>query len=280
MLVRMQTKKLNQGETIFKEGDDSQESYRVLSGRVEISMSTSTGKRVLSLLAEGDIFGEMGMVDDKPRSASATALDAVELQVITEEDFNKLIVEDPAQIRPYLGVFFERLRSADNRLRLELQRRNPQKEGERTGSLALAEASYVDHDEQPQEADGERPGTVKMISVAGESPEASHSVDVAIEKFPFKIGRRYFGPDSSIFSQNDLFLADKGPYNVSRNHCAVELNGNRLMIRDRGSRLGTLVNGVRIGLTGESLTAELQSGENVVVLGNANGPFHFKVVIG
>ena len=85
---------------IFREGDTTQEAYRILKGRVEISI-TGEGKAViLAQLGEGDIFGEMAMVDERPRSASAQALEVTECEVLTPENFNELVLSRPEVLIP------------------------------------------------------------------------------------------------------------------------------------------------------------------------------------
>src|SRR6201986_4701533 len=107
------------GELIFREGDESSEAYWVLSGKVEISIDTPKGRSVLTTLEEGEIFGEMGMIDDLPRAATARALTATEVDVVNERDFHLEILRDEGRLMPYLDMLFERLRSTNAMLRAE-----------------------------------------------------------------------------------------------------------------------------------------------------------------
>ncbi|MDO8140847.1 MAG: cyclic nucleotide-binding domain-containing protein, partial [Candidatus Brocadiales bacterium] len=104
------------GEIIFKEGDVSDNAYIIKTGQVEISKDTGTQKVVLAVLKEGDIFGEMGLIEDKPRSATATALDDVRLKAINHEKFNELFLKDPASLIPFFKAVFERLRTMNEML--------------------------------------------------------------------------------------------------------------------------------------------------------------------
>src|SRR5258708_30291479 len=99
------------GEFIFREGDESSEAYWILSGQVEISIETPRGRSVLTILEEGEIFGEMGMIDDLPRAASARALTETEVDVVNELDFHHEVLRDHGRLMPYLDAPFERLRS-------------------------------------------------------------------------------------------------------------------------------------------------------------------------
>ena len=104
-------------------------------------------------------------------------------------------------------------------------------------------------------------------------------IEVAVEEFPFKIGRiSDLGPGSP-FANNDLFINDRVPWNVSRNHCAIERRGNQIVVQDRGSKLGTVVNGRPIGVRFTKIVTELNPGKNELVLGGKGSPHKFSVTV-
>ena len=115
----MRTQCFPAGDKIFREGDDSRDAYRILSGRVDISIGTGGKRILLARLGPGDIFGEMALIEDKARSATATAEIGVEAEVMSPADFNRIILQDPARLLPYLASFFERLRTT-NKYRLSI----------------------------------------------------------------------------------------------------------------------------------------------------------------
>ena len=99
-----------------------------------------------------------------------------------------------------------------------------------------------------------------------------------IDHFPFRVGR----PSSrqrDPFEINNLSLPDSRPFNVSRNHFSVEKNSEGVFIHDRGSYLGTIVNGKVIG--GDHLGAwtPLKDGENKVIVGSHHSPFRFRIIV-
>ena len=69
----MEQKSYSGGEIIFSEGDDGDSAFLVASGAVEISMMSEKGKEVLGTIKQGQMFGEMALISDKPRSATAAA---------------------------------------------------------------------------------------------------------------------------------------------------------------------------------------------------------------
>lgn len=103
-------------ETLFREGDRAHEAYMVDEGTVRISRSVGEDRHALTLvtLRKGDLFGELSLIDDKPRSADATASTNAELIVLSREDFLEAIAEDPGRSRALLAILAERLRRMDD----------------------------------------------------------------------------------------------------------------------------------------------------------------------
>ena len=298
------------GQMIFREGDTTQEAYRILKGRVEISIAGEGKAVILAQLGEGDIFGEMAMVDERPRSASAQALEVTECEVLTAENFNEAVLQRPEILIPYLASFFERLRTANDRLRMEMRLR-AQAEQRASVPVASTSAAPVARVVAPL-TKSIAPPSLEMTRVSAPAPVATapsaapvtpppeggyqsviltacndHArarlpeTSVAIQKFPFRIGRKHDTPGkgATVFASNDLPIADDQPYQISRNHCSIEREGDNFFVRDRGSSLGTVVNEAAIGLAENSLTQDLRGGENQILLGSDDSQFQFKVTL-
>jgi CRP-like cAMP-binding protein len=298
------------GQMIFREGDTTQEAYRILKGRVEISIAGDGKAVILAQLGEGDIFGEMAMVDERPRSASAQALEVTECEVLTAENFNEAVLQRPEILIPYLASFFERLRTANDRLRMEMRLR-AQAEQRASVPVASNPAAPVARVVAPL-TKSIAPPSLEMTRVSAPAPVATapsaapvtpppeggyqsvvltacndHAMarlpesSVTIQKFPFRIGRKHDTPGkgATVFAANDLPIADEKPYQISRNHCSIEREGDHFFVRDRGSSLGTVVNDAAIGLAENSLTQDLRGGENQILLGSDDSQFQFKVTL-
>jgi len=107
------------GEVIFKEGDIGDEAFMILSGEVEISIKTGNGSVTLAKLGRGEIFGEMALIDDQPRMATATSLAETTLSAVPEEAFKKRLTwlsEEDRIISRILESFVTRLRQQGNHL--------------------------------------------------------------------------------------------------------------------------------------------------------------------
>ena len=109
----MATEHFQRGQIIFREGDKSQEAYFVVSGLIEISINTSHGTQSLAKMGPGEIFGEMGMIMDRPRSATATALENTTVETIADNEFDQQIIQRPDRLHVYLATLFERIRKTD-----------------------------------------------------------------------------------------------------------------------------------------------------------------------
>src|SRR2546425_6209657 len=103
------TVKHKKGEMIYVEGDLGSEMYVVQSGAVRIYRELAGVKQELAIMEKGDFFGEIAVLEGLPRSASAEALDNVELIEINSTTFDKMI-------RGNIEIAVRMLRKLSNRL--------------------------------------------------------------------------------------------------------------------------------------------------------------------
>mgnify|MGYP003394834626 CR=1 FL=1 len=88
-------KKAPKNVFIIKEGEESREMYLVKQGKAEVMLNNDNGDQlILSTLNEGDIFGELSLLDDKPRSANVIALENCVLLVINKADFYEFLYKN------------------------------------------------------------------------------------------------------------------------------------------------------------------------------------------
>ena len=101
------------GDTIFNEGDDGDEAFLIVSGEVEIHINSGGRAIVLATLGRGQIIGEMALIDNHPRMATAKALAETMLTVIPQEAFQKRLdwlAGEDRMISHLLKLFVDRLR--------------------------------------------------------------------------------------------------------------------------------------------------------------------------
>ena len=100
------------GAEVINEGESGDCAYIIETGRLEVSkINEENNKQILGQLKENDIFGELGLIDGLPRSATVTALEDCTVKVITKESFNLLSSTNPKALMPILKVLASRLRS-------------------------------------------------------------------------------------------------------------------------------------------------------------------------
>jgi CRP-like cAMP-binding protein len=94
------------GEALFREGEEGDRMYVVLDGRVDILI----GDTVVEVASRGVVLGEMAMIDDAPRSASAIAKTASRLVAIDRKRFHLLVQRHPGFSTHVMKVLADRLR--------------------------------------------------------------------------------------------------------------------------------------------------------------------------
>ena len=101
--------RIKAGDVIFREGDQARELFVIKSGNVRIQI----GNRTISELGPEAIFGEMALIDNEPRSASAIAVTDIELVAVSEKQFVFLVSQTPYFALKVMRVLAQRLRATN-----------------------------------------------------------------------------------------------------------------------------------------------------------------------
>ncbi|MDX2102699.1 MAG: cyclic nucleotide-binding domain-containing protein [Alphaproteobacteria bacterium] len=99
------------GAVIFQEGRPGSDAFIVESGAVEISRTSGDRKVVLGTIPAKGIFGEMALIDDKPRLATATAVGPTVCIVIPKAQINEMMAASPPFIRAVVKILIANIRS-------------------------------------------------------------------------------------------------------------------------------------------------------------------------
>jgi len=111
------SRSLADGETLFVKGDPGDALYGVRRGQIVIATTLSSGRQLtLNILGPGDVFGEIALLDGRPRSADAVASGQVELFTIRRSDFQNLLKQQPDITTKIIELLCERLRLSSERL--------------------------------------------------------------------------------------------------------------------------------------------------------------------
>ena len=113
-------KQLLRGDVLFRENDKPFSLFLVETGRIAIVNKSFIGKEsVIALMENGDLFGEMGLFDERGRSAEARALEESCVIEVPYEPINKLYEENPSQLWEVVTMLVNRLRNMDEVLARE-----------------------------------------------------------------------------------------------------------------------------------------------------------------
>jgi len=123
-------RKLEAGETLFKTGEPGESLYIVRDGEVELFIRDTAGQKILLAIAgNGEVFGELALLDRGPRTATAMALTDTELLELDREDLLLLFHKSPTAALRLLAAMSQMTRKADELLRTRVSR-NPNEENE------------------------------------------------------------------------------------------------------------------------------------------------------
>ena len=112
--------RLEGGETVFEAGSAGNEMYIIKSGRIKVYRIFDDNEIAFAEFSAGDAFGEMSLIDEYPRSASATALEDCLLLALPRATFKQIVERDPSVgvklLLAVAEVFSKRMRKTDKLL--------------------------------------------------------------------------------------------------------------------------------------------------------------------
>ncbi len=111
LLAPARVERLDEGRVLFRKGDPGDRLYVVLAGRISIGTASEEGKEVVfNVLGRGAVFGEIALLDGKPRTADATAMAESHLLVLERKDFMPFLESHPEVAARLIAVLCERVR--------------------------------------------------------------------------------------------------------------------------------------------------------------------------
>ncbi len=110
-------RKFQKDAVIFFEDDLGDSLFMIISGRVKVTILSDDGREIiLSMLSEKDFFGEMSLLDNEPRSATAIAVQDTEVTVLHQKEFMSIVENRPRVLLNLLSVLSDRLRKANHQI--------------------------------------------------------------------------------------------------------------------------------------------------------------------
>ncbi|MBT4888567.1 MAG: cyclic nucleotide-binding domain-containing protein [Rhodospirillales bacterium] len=106
----MERRTYQTGALIFKQGDSANNAYVVQEGSVEIFIAKDDGVQVLATIPKGGIFGEMALIDDTPRMASARMGKGGTVVIVNRSTIDQKLAKTDPFIRTLLNIFVQTIR--------------------------------------------------------------------------------------------------------------------------------------------------------------------------
>jgi CRP-like cAMP-binding protein len=272
----MKQGKYNAGDILFKEGDPSDVVYKIVSGEVEVFMESDGKTVVLGLMRAGEFLGEMGIVDDQPRSASARAKGQVAVIIYEENEFLRLISRDSVSAERLIIRLCERLRNVSRKFTEATV--STKKEGAIATETSVGETgdTQAGHISETNGSTGLR---ITLFPLSQQLMPHLPSEGIEVTKLPFTVGRLPEGNEPDSAMQIDLKIPDNRPFRLSRRHFALYQNLDGCGVLDLGSALGTELNDDFLGHNFGQDFGYLKSGENRITAGGADSPYNFKILM-
>ncbi len=222
------------GEYICREGELGTEMYIINEGKVEILNQVGDEEQLLAVLEKGDFFGEMSVLEDLPRAASARAATDVRLLQINGSTFDQLLQSNPEIAVRMMRKLSRRLRETDEMLKSLSGTRVTSRELPRPVIQAVAE------------------GPERLVHAAsGMEFPLSESSETTI-------GRK--DPVTGIYPDIDLTPIDN-QRSISRRHAKIYRRGSKFFFGEEiGTMNSTFLNGRRLE-TG--IPAEIRPGDEL-----------------
>lgn len=254
-------KRFEPGDTLFRQGDPSDHVVLVRSGRADVLREVGEDCILLGTAKEGEFLGEMGVLDERPRSATVRAASALEVELISRQSFLERVSGDPELAQKLLVRMSARLRDVEDML----------------ASLHAASVEAKDRGHAAAAAQGIP--AIRLEATTYAAMLYIGSEPIRITGLPYVVGREGEIGEPPMPSGPDLEIPDPKPYRLSRHHFCIMSEDGTVQVRDLNSDLGTIVNDVPLGHDFAHDRIALRRGENAVVAGGRGSPYAFTVTL-
>ena len=201
---------------------------------------------VLGTVNAGEFVGEMGVLEDRPRSATVRAAAPVEAELIERQAFLDRVSAEPELARKLLVRMSARLRDVEDILTRIYTHGSEESARDRLPAPAAASSTIA-----------LAAATKRARAVIGGDP-------IAIDRLPFTVGRQPEEGQAPPLIAPDLAIPEPA-YRLSRAHFSLIAEDGGVVARDLGSTLGTIVNNRSIGRDFPLDSVPLHQGENTIV---------------
>lgn len=228
---------VKEGDYVFREGDLGTEMFIIHEGKIEILNAMNGEEVAIAVLEKGDFFGEMSILEDMPRAASARALTHARILQINGSTFDQMLRDNPEVAVRMMRKLSRRLRETDDLLRGTTMYKNSATPLSREIPTPILQA--------PAE------GSERLLHFSGMEFPLSTGPETTI-------GRK--DPVTGIYPDVDLSPLD-AQRSISRRHAKLYRRGGKFFVGEEiGTMNSTFLNGVRLE-TG--VPAEIRKGDEL-----------------
>lgn len=255
------------GDVLFRQGDPSDRVLRVVSGEIEVVREIGGTAVLLGHVQEGEWLGEMAVIENRPRSATARVTADGAVESMSARRFLARVSTDPVLAHELILRLSVRLKRMGDRIAGGLA---PSVHTCLAAERGIAATEYSSAENL-------------TLSLAGKTDALRGQIGtdpIRVAELPFVVGRVPELGELDPPQHPNLLLRDRQPFRLSRDHFMVTCRSNRFVLSDLGSTLGTIVNGQAIGHHFMRDAAVLRPGANRVVAGGHGSPFDFIVTVG
>ncbi len=103
---------VNKGAAIFRQGESGDAFYIIISGKIKISKREESEEKTITILKEGEFFGEMALLEEAPRMASAICAEDAKLYKISQKNFGYIMLLNPAISLKIMRFMSDRVRKS------------------------------------------------------------------------------------------------------------------------------------------------------------------------
>lgn len=241
--------KFKQGDVVMQEGSTSSCAFIIESGKIELSSMNKGERTVHSVLSNNQTFGTMGLITDKQRPYTATAMEETIVKVVVRDEFNEFFTKNNGDVEVLIVSLIDKLRTFDKRVEFK----ETTEQIKKPDSNKIKRAFMLNGSSDKNKMVDNR--SLLMYGGNDVTIDALSGQNVPINKFPFRVGRetntrrqvlnkagvtcKETVSRKSLLDNNDLCIVeDDKPYYVAANHFLIDKVNDNFVLTDLGSRLG------------------------------------------
>lgn len=257
--IRKATVGFGEGQVIFKQGEPSDKFFIIRSGQVVLTREANGVTTELGKAGPGEVVGEMGVLQNLPRSATATAKGRVWLYGMTLSD----LADKRSDGQDHPGTIVSRVLA--QRLRKSMEKLDQASLEKLAAPLAPPPAPARNVSPSPVIKVGIRMGWRTGEQVQWSEQNSEHTLPMIFGREP--------GPQGAPAGTELVLIEENPPQRLAPLQFSLEFQNGAVLLRDDQSLHGTEVSGVSVGPSAGMTQVQLPAGTHVLVAGGEGSPY-------